>query len=53
MTEKKPDWRNHAHPSELAEYDMLIATDRDNAKHRRLIRNRCRMRGLAKQGENK
>ncbi len=44
-----PVWRTYAKPDELAEYDALIAADRTNAKRRRIIRNRCRMRGKAKQ----
>ena len=39
-------WRVHATPEELAEHDGLIAADRANAARRRIIRNRCRMRGL-------
>ena len=41
------EWRNHARPDELAEYEALIAADRANAARRRIIRNRCRMRGKA------
>ena len=40
-------WRAHATPEELAEHDGLIAADRANAARRRIIRNRCRMRGKA------
>lgn len=43
-----PEWRNHATPDEIVEYDNLIAADRASAARRKLIRNRCRMRG--KQG---
>ncbi|MES2783001.1 MAG: hypothetical protein V4657_09410 [Pseudomonadota bacterium] len=39
------DWRNHATPDEIAEHDGLIAADRANAERRKIIRNRCRMRG--------
>lgn len=42
------DWRTHAKPDELAEHDGLIAQDRANAERRKIIRNRCRMRGKAK-----
>lgn len=45
------EWRNHATPEELAEHDGLIAQDRANAERRKIIRNRCRMRG--KQKENR
>jgi hypothetical protein len=47
MNETNPTWRIHGKPDELAEHDALIATDRTNAKRRKVIRNRCRMRGLA------
>jgi hypothetical protein len=42
------DWRTHAYDAELAEHDALIASDRANAARRKIIRNRCRMRGKAK-----
>lgn len=42
------EWRTYATPEELAEHDGLIAQDRANAERRKIIRNRCRMRGKAK-----
>lgn len=42
------EWRNHATPDEIAEHDGLIAADRANAERRKIIRNRCRMRGKQK-----
>jgi hypothetical protein len=39
------EWRTYAKPNELAEHDDLIAQDRANAARRKIIRNRCRMRG--------
>jgi hypothetical protein len=39
------EWRNHATSEEIAEHDGLIAQDRANSARRKLIRNRCRMRG--------
>jgi hypothetical protein len=39
------EWRSHATPEEIAEHDGLIAQDRANAERRKIIRNRCRMRG--------
>ena len=42
------EWRNHATPEEIAEHDGSILEDKANAARRKLIRNRCRMRG--KQG---
>lgn len=45
MKTETAEWRNYAHPNELAEHDGLIALDRANAARRKLIRNRCRMRG--------
>lgn len=44
-----PEWRTYAKPNEIVEYDGLIAADRANAAKRKLIRNRCRMRGKQKQ----
>lgn len=49
MKKQSAEWRTAAYPEELAEHDGLIAIDRANAARRKLIRNRCRMRGkLAK-----
>jgi hypothetical protein len=45
------EWRNHAKPSEIAEHDGLIAADRASAMRRKIIRNRCRMRGKQKEME--
>jgi hypothetical protein len=43
------EWRNHATPEEIAEHDGLILAEREAAQaglqRRRIIRNRCRMRG--------
>jgi hypothetical protein len=47
------EWRNHATPDEIAEHDGLIAVDRANAERRRIIRNRCRMRGKTKAEQEK
>ena len=41
-------WTVHATPEEIAEHDGLIAREREGAKRRRIIRNRCRMRGKQK-----
>lgn len=42
------EWRNHATPEEIAEHDGLIAREREGAARRKLIRNRCRMRGKSR-----
>ena len=42
------EWRNHATPDEIAEHDGSIAIERESAKRRKIIRNRCRMRGKQK-----
>ncbi len=42
------EWRNHATPDEIAEHDGLIAQVRANSARRKLIRNRCWMRGKQK-----
>ena len=42
------EWRQWATPEEIAEHDGLIAQDRANSARRKLIRNRCRMRGKQK-----
>jgi hypothetical protein len=46
------EWRTYAKPSELAEHDVSLAQDlanveigKVNAARRKIIRNRCRMRG--------
>jgi len=39
------EWRTYAKPDEIAEHDGLIEQDRANSARRKLIRNRCRMRG--------
>lgn len=46
MDTETANWRKFAKPNELIEHDGLIAADRANAARRRIIRNRCRMRGL-------
>lgn len=46
----EPDvnWAVYAKPDEIAEHDGLIEQDRANSARRKLIRNRCRMRGKQK-----
>lgn len=39
------EWRTYATPEELAEHDGSIS---EGAKRRKIIRNRCRMRGKGK-----
>lgn len=46
------EWRTYAKPEEIAEHDGLIEQDRANSARRKLIRNRCRMRGKQKKEDS-
>lgn len=48
MEKTEAEWRRFAKPEEIELHDQLIEVAHENAAYRKIIRNRCRMRGKAK-----